>query len=65
MDAAGAGAKGMVTLTIAYALPERQACARAARGEIEAALDGAGWPWSRRFSLWIDVLVIVEEGAGS
>ncbi len=33
-----------------------------ARGEIEAALDGADWPWSRRLSFWIDALIIVEEG---
>ncbi len=36
--------------------------ARAARGQLELALDGAGWPWSRRLSLWIDALVILEEG---
>ncbi len=38
------------------------ALARAARGEIESALDAVGWPWARRLSLWIDVLVLVEEG---
>jgi len=35
--------------------------ARAARAELEAALDGAGWPWARRLSLWLDALVILEE----
>jgi hypothetical protein len=35
--------------------------ARAARGLIELALDACGWPWSRRLSLWLDALVIVEE----
>lgn len=33
-----------------------QALARAARAEVEAALDAAGWPWSRRLSLWLDAL---------
>ena len=36
--------------------------ARAARHDVEAALDSASVPWSRRISLWIDGLVsIVEE----
>jgi len=35
--------------------------ARAARAQVEHALDTAGWRWSRRLSLWIDVLVILEE----
>jgi hypothetical protein len=39
--------------------------ARAARAEIEAALDRAGsgscWPWSRRLSRWIDLLAVLEE----
>jgi hypothetical protein len=41
----------------------RQRCvhARAGRGEIEAALDGAGWPWTPSLSRWLDVLVILEE----
>ena len=38
--------------------------ARAARGQMELALDAAGWPWSRRLSLWIDALVVLEEGDG-
>jgi hypothetical protein len=35
--------------------------ARAARRELEAALDAAGWPWSRRLSHWIDALVVIAE----
>lgn len=35
--------------------------AQAARGEIETALDAAGWPWSRQLSAWLDLLVTVEE----
>jgi hypothetical protein len=35
--------------------------ARAARALMELALDHAGWPWSRRLSLWIDLLVLLEE----
>ena len=37
--------------------------ARAARGEIEAALDGIGWRWSRRISLYLDLLLVIEESA--
>lgn len=39
--------------------PRQQA--RAARAVVEAALASAGWPWSRRLSLWIDALVLLEE----
>jgi hypothetical protein len=39
--------------------------ARGSRGIAEAALDSAGWPWSRRISLWLDALVMIEERAGS
>lgn len=39
--------------------------ARAARGHVEAALDGNGWPWSRRLSFWLDVLLIIEESSSS
>lgn len=35
--------------------------ARAARGEIEAALEDRGWPWSWRLSVWLDALVVLEE----
>ena len=35
--------------------------AREARREVEVALDATGWPWSRGLSLWIDLLVILEE----
>jgi hypothetical protein len=41
------------------------ALARAARADVEAALDVAGWPWSRRLSTWLDALVIIiEESEG-
>ncbi len=53
----------MVTFTIPYTTPERQALSRAARGELERALDGLGWPWSRRLSSWLDCLLTIEEGA--
>jgi hypothetical protein len=37
---------------------------RAARAEIEAALDAAGWPWKPLLSRWIDALLVLEdEGA--
>jgi hypothetical protein len=37
--------------------------ARAARGEIEAALgpDVSLWPWSPALSRWLDVLLVLEE----
>jgi hypothetical protein len=35
--------------------------ARAARAEIEAALDTVAWRWSRRISRWLDALVILAE----
>jgi hypothetical protein len=38
--------------------------ARAARAIVEAGLDASGWPWSRRLSLWLDVLVMIEESGG-
>ena len=37
--------------------------ARAARAAVESAMDASGWPWNRRVSLWIDLLVLVEERA--
>lgn len=37
--------------------------ARAARCQVEAALDATGWPWSRRLSRWLDALILLEEGA--
>jgi hypothetical protein len=44
--------------------------ARAARAVLEAALDAraggqgvAAWPWSRRLSLWLDALLLLEEGS--
>lgn len=39
------------------------AWARAARGQLEDVLAAAGWIYSRRLSLWLDALVILEEGA--
>jgi hypothetical protein len=39
----------------------RAARAREARRELEAVLDGAGWPWSRSLSLVFDWLVSIEE----
>jgi hypothetical protein len=37
--------------------------ARHGRAVVEAALDAAGWPWSRGLSLWLDALVLLEETA--
>lgn len=42
-------------------LVEQETAARAARAQIEQALDALGWPWSWRLSLWVAALVIVEE----
>jgi len=39
--------------------------ANAARGEIEDIIAGHGWPWSRRLSLWLDVLLVLGEGDGA
>jgi hypothetical protein len=39
----------------------RQRQARAARAIVEGALDASGWRWSRRISLWIDALVLLDE----
>lgn len=36
--------------------------AQAALAQLEVALDFASWPWSRRISLWLDALVLIEEG---
>jgi hypothetical protein len=35
--------------------------ARAARTELEMALDAAAWPWSLRLSRWLDALLVLEE----
>ncbi|MBI3455181.1 MAG: hypothetical protein HY002_05270 [Candidatus Rokubacteria bacterium] len=40
-----------------------RAVAQVARAEVEAGLDGAGWPWSRRLSFWLDALLVLEEKA--
>ena len=42
------------------AAPRRRQ-ARAARGEVEAVIDASGGRWSRRLSLWLDALLIIEE----
>lgn len=46
-------------------LRSTRAIARDARREIESALDAAGWPWSRRLSLWLDALSVLEESPGA
>jgi len=48
--------------SVAPGILSPQAAARAACGIVEAALDVAGWPWSRRLSLWLDALLVIEEG---
>ena len=35
--------------------------ARMARADIERALDTTSWAWSRRLSLWLDALRVIEE----
>jgi hypothetical protein len=40
--------------------------ARAARRTVERALDASGWKWDARLSRWIDwidMLLLLEEGA--
>lgn len=39
------------------------AWARAARGQLEDVLHATGWIYSRRLSLWVDALVILEDAA--
>ena len=46
------------TVLAAFSL---QVQARAARAEVESALDATGWPWFRRLSLWLDILACLEE----
>lgn len=55
---ASLGMRAGVTLAAAHRLQ-----ARAARAIVEDALDANGWMWSRRLSRWLDVLVVIEEGA--
>lgn len=56
------GARALRSSEVVIGLAHRRRpTARAARGVIEAALDAHGWPWSRRLSLWVDVLVVTEE----
>lgn len=35
--------------------------ARAARGQVERALDRNGWTWNVRLSRWLDLLLVLEE----
>jgi hypothetical protein len=37
--------------------------ARAARADVEAALDATGWRWSLALSRWLDALLVLEERA--
>jgi len=41
------------------------AYARAARHQVETALDHAGWPWRRSLSLWVDALLVLDDEARS
>jgi hypothetical protein len=36
--------------------------ARAARADVEAALDRNGWRWNLGLSRWLDVLITIEDG---
>jgi hypothetical protein len=35
--------------------------ARAARGQVERALDRSGWRWSLALSRWLDCLITLED----
>jgi len=39
--------------------------ARAARRDVEAALDTTGWRWNPGLSRWLEFLVAIEEGDSS
>ena len=39
--------------------------ARAARRDVEAALDTTGWLWNPGLSRWLELLVAIEEGDSS
>jgi hypothetical protein len=41
--------------------PDSRTEARAARADLELALDAQGWPWRRSLSLWVDSLLLIEE----
>lgn len=41
------------------------ALARATRAALERALDRRGWPWDPRWSLLIDMCIIVREEEGA
>jgi hypothetical protein len=44
-------------------ISSRRHQARAARHQLEDALEANGWIWSRGLSLWLDALLILEEAA--
>ena len=39
-----------------------RAQARAARADVESALDASGWRWNLGLSRWLDGLIALEEG---
>jgi hypothetical protein len=39
--------------------------AKAARADVEAALDATGWRWTLGVSRWLDALALIEEAAES
>jgi hypothetical protein len=51
----------MATARTPSGLQDPRLEARAARAELETVLDAAGWPWSRALSLWVDLLVLLQE----
>ncbi len=55
------GPASLARPTERWACPTPAQQARAARADAEAALEAARWPWSRRLSLWLDWLAIVEQ----
>jgi hypothetical protein len=52
-----------VTATRLWRTPGVAAEAREARGRVEDALDQIGWPWTKRLSLYLDLLFLLEESA--
>jgi hypothetical protein len=37
--------------------------ARAARADVESALDASDWRWNLGVSRWLDTLIVIEESA--